>query len=154
MVLHTALVHGNSPVKGTPLSRKSCAGFVDTIASGVGVLSDVGMSLVAPPRLLRPELRSTGKVHGGAFHPNGGKTILEIKGCQRRVIARRFRCRSCGGQSVGGEVGSLGVVPSMSQELPAQGVKTSLRPWLSGWRVCGCHLERSLLRHLFLLCRE
>lgn len=60
-----------------------------------------------------------------SFTLTGGKTILEIKGCQRRVIAYRFRCRSCGGQSVRGEVGSLGVVPSMSQELHTQGVKIS-----------------------------
>lgn len=38
------------------------------------VLSDLGVSLVAPPRPLRPELRSTGKVHGGVFYPNGRKT--------------------------------------------------------------------------------
>ena len=101
------------------------------------VLSDLGVSLVAPPRPLRPELRSTGKVHGGVFYPNGRKTILERKGCQRGVVPCRFSCTSCGGQCIRGGVGSLGVVPSMSQELPAQGIKSSLRPQRPGWRVYG-----------------
>ena len=123
-----------------PLSRETRL-VCRHLASGVGVLSDLGVSLVAPPRLRRLELRSTGKVHGGVFYPNGRKTILERKGCQRGVVPSRLRCSSCGGPCIRGEWGPWGG----SQHTP--GTARSRRPklseaaalglqglWLATWR--------------------